>query len=176
MRGRIWFAATAVAAASLAVTGGMAAAASPNAKTKPATFTCRMSLTTEPPDGSNTVSPPVAKGSQYGPIHCRIGGGAEGDSFTIPDSGDSVGRYVQYFNAGTIRGTFDLTPQEQPPPGSLDAFSNQTWLGTVTITGGTGVYKGIKSKRGTGIVKCTSADNVHMRCTEKVMVLLLPGT
>jgi hypothetical protein len=154
-------------ASSLAIGVGIALAVAPKA-TK---LTCHLSLTTEPPHGSNTVSQPASQGSQYGPIHCgrATGGGVTGDSFTVPDSGDTVGTFTQYFDAGTIRGTFNIAPQEAGPV-SVNSFESQTWLRTMKIFGGTGAFKGIKSLRG-GVLKCTSPDSVHLACTEKLRVV-----
>ena len=161
----------------------MAFAASPKTTSgkkaiKPTTLNCSVSLTTEPPAGSNTVDQPASQGSMYGPIHCPktgFGGGVEGVSFTVPDSGDTVGTYTQYFNAGTIKGAFDWTPTESPPI-SGTTFSSQAWTGTVTVTGGTGVYKGIKGTKTAGVMNCSSDDSVHVTCTEKVKVKLPPAS
>lgn len=178
MRRRTWFALTVVMAASLAVGVGFAAASpkkSAKATVKTTTLHCNVSLTTEPPAGSNSVDQPAAQGSQYGPIHCGtagFGGGVVADSFTVPDSGDTVGKYAQYLGAGTIEGAFDLTPQESPgismSPGT-SGFTSQTWIGTVTVTGGTGVYKGITSAK-VGTMTCSSDDSVHLTCKETVRV------
>jgi len=132
---------------------------------------CTLSLTTEPPPGSNSVDQPASQGSQYGPIHCGrvgFGGGIEADSFTVPDSGDTVGKFTQYFKTGTIKGSFDITPQESEFTSTN--FESQTWVGTMKIVGGTGVYSGIKSQKGTGVLKCSSPDSVHLTCTEKIKV------
>lgn len=176
VRRRIWFAVTAVMVASLAVGVGMAAGASPkgsgNSAIKPITLHCGVSMTTTPPAGSNVVDQPASQGDQYGPVHCRtkgFGAGMISDSFTVPDSGDTVGTYTQFFHAGTITGSFDLTPQESGEPSSTN-FTSQSWIGTITVTGGTGLYKGIVGKKGTGVLNCTSADSVHVTCTEKVKV------
>lgn len=135
---------------------------------------CTMSLTTEPPGGSNIVPQPPDGGSQYGPVRCPklgFGSGIAGDSFKVPDSGDSVGRYIQYFHAGSITGRFDLVPQEG---GQVSAnFEAQSWIGKITILGGTGVYKGISAKNGTGVLKCASPDTVHLKCTEKIRLTAL---
>ncbi|HUE25576.1 MAG TPA: hypothetical protein VMP89_02295 [Solirubrobacteraceae bacterium] len=181
MRRRMWFALTAVMAASLAVGVGMAFAASPKKGSgkkaaKPTTLNCSVSLTTEPPDGSNSVAQPASQGNMYGPIHCStkgFGGGVESAPFTVPDSGDTVGTYTAYYKAGTISGAFDWTPETQS---DLSGFESQTWQGTVTVTGGTGVYKGIKGKNTTGVENCTSPDSVHMTCTEKIKVIMPPST
>lgn len=141
---------------------------------KPITLKCSISMTTEPPSGSASVDQPPAQGSQYGPLHCptkSFGPGIISDSFTVPDSGDTVGTYVQYFNAGSIKGAFDLTPDEGAPISDTN-FSSQTWTGTVTVTGGTGIYKGIKGKKGTGTMSCSSPDSVHVTCTEHVKVTM----
>jgi hypothetical protein len=183
VRRRIWFALTSVTAASLAIGVGMAGAASRNAANnstvKATTLHCKVSLTTEPPPGSNSVNQPASQGSQYGPIHCSpsaLGPGIEADSFTVPDSGDTVGTYTQYFKAGTIRGSFDLTPQESGPVSST-SFSSQAWEGTLTVTGGTGIYQGIRRLSGRkhiGTLSCSSSDSVHLACIEKVRVTMPP--
>ena len=178
MRRRMWFALTVVMAASLAVGVGFAGAASPKKSggkkttVKPTTLNCSVSMTTEPPAGSNTVDQPATQGSQYGPIHCGtagFGGGIISDSFTVPDSGDTVGTYTEYWGAGSVKGAFDLTPQEQPSPFESGSFQSQTYQGTLTVTGGTGVYKGITGVK-TGTMNCTSPDTIHLSCTEKVKV------
>jgi hypothetical protein len=181
VRRRSWFAVTAVAAASLAVGAGMALAATPKAatgsKVKPITLRCSMSLTTTPPRGSASVDQPPAQGTQYGPNNCptnSFGGGIMEDSFTVPDSGDTVGTYKQYFGAGTIKGAFDLTPNEGAPISGAN-FASQSWTGTVTVTGGTGTYKGIKGKKNSGVMNCTSPDSVHLTCTEHVKVVMPPA-
>jgi hypothetical protein len=154
---------------------------------------CKVSLTTEPPAGSDSVSAP-SQGNQYGPVHCPkktiapavkgFGSGVEGNSFTIPDSGDTVGRYTQYFGDGTVHGTFDLTPGEGSTSGGIVSFQGQTWAGTLKVTGGTGAYKGIQDfkatkgkkgkagKKSLGTMSCTSADGVHMTCSEKVKLMM----
>ena len=157
----------------------MALAATPKTtvtKVKPTTLHCSASLTTTPPPGSATVDQPASQGSQYGPTHCptkSFGGGIMEDSFTVPDSGDTVGTYKQYFNAGTIKGEFDLTPNEGAPI-SGTTFTSETWTGTITVTGGTGAYKGIKGTKTPGVINCSSDDSVHLSCTEKVKVKMPP--
>lgn len=176
MRRRTWCALTAVTAASLAVGGGIAAAASPKTTTtaKPVKLTCKLTFNTTPQPGDNTVAQPESQGSQYGPVHCArtgFGGGLVGDSFTVPDSGDTVGKYTEYFNAGSISGKFDLAPQEGAPIDQT-TFSSLTWQGTIKITRGTGVYAGIKGEKGTGVMKCSTTDSVHFACREKIKVIL----
>jgi hypothetical protein len=99
---------------------------------------------------------------QYGPAKCGslLGAGVQKDSFTVPTSGDTVAKYVMYFNTGTIHGTYDLTPQSS----SLN-FLATSWTGTLKVLGGTGAYKGVT---GTGKMKCGSPDGVHTSCTDKL--------
>jgi hypothetical protein len=170
---------TAVAASSLVATGGLALAAGKpgTPKVKPVVLRCTFSLSTTPPAGQANVDQPPAQGNQYGPVHCPrkgFGGGIEADTFTVPDTGDTVGTYWDYLKNGSVTGKFDLTPNEGAPL-TGDNFTAQTWTGTVTLTGGTGIYKGIKGKKGTGVITCTSPDSVHLSCHSKVKVFL-PAT
>ena len=137
------------------------------AASKTIVLKCHMSLATVPPAGSNTVNQPPAQGSLYGAVHCpSVGTGVEAASFTVPDSGNTVGKYWQYFNTGSIRGKFNLTPQEGSGSLSATSFESESWTGTVTVTGGSGSYSTAAGK--TGTIKCTSADTVHLTCTEKI--------
>jgi len=176
---RICLVGTAVAVSSLAASGGLAlAAGKPSTpKVKPVVLRCTLTLDTTPPAGQANVDQPPAAGKQYGPAHCArkgFGWGLEGDSFTVPDSGDNVGTYVLYLHEGSIVGRFDLAPNnDQTLTG--DSFTNEAWLGTVRMLAGTGIYKGIKDKKGTGVMTCTSPDTVHLTCHEKIKVFL-PAT
>jgi hypothetical protein len=167
-----------MAAASLVVGVGLAAAASSTkTKVKPTVLKCNVSMATQPPAGSNSVAQPASQGEMYGPTSCPkkgFGSGVVATSFTVPDSGDTVGTYVQYFHKGTINGAFDLTPAESQTPSATN-FESQSWTGTVTVLGGTGIYKGIRGKKDTGVLDCTSPDSVHLTCTEKIKVKLPPA-
>lgn len=171
MRRRIYVGGTAIIAASLAVFVGTAIAASP---TKPTTktvlFKCHINLTTEAPPGQQAVNVPPSQGTQYGPAHCgTFGGAVQAASFKIPDSGDMVGGYAQYFLAGTLHGKFDLQPLTGPQP-SATTFESQYWAGTVTVTGGTGTWAKAAGKKGT--LKCTSPDSVHLHCVQKIKLTI----
>jgi hypothetical protein len=171
---RICIVGTALAAVPLAVGISVTAA---GAKTAPAAskavvVTCHISLATVPPAGSPVVDQPPAKGTQYGPARCKgLGSGIMQDNFKVPDSGDTVGKYWQYFGNGSVHGSFDLTPTEASGALSSSSFSNEAWVGKVTVTGGTGAFAGAKGKKGT--MKCTSADTVHLSCTEKIKLTKL---
>jgi hypothetical protein len=139
-------------------------------------------MATPPPGGDNAVQQPPQNGTFFGPSHCRtatksFGGGIEGAPFKVADTGDTVGTYAQYFGAGSIKGKFDLSPGEGSLP-TADNFLATDYTGTVTVTGGTGIYKGIKGVKGKkhlGTLNCTSPDTVHLTCIEKVKVTLPPG-
>lgn len=181
MRRRMCLVGVAISASSLVAGVGFAAAAGKSAATavKPTALKCKIYMTTAPPAGSGVVLV-APQGKQYGPNRCAtpgFGSGMIADTFTVPDSGDTVGTYYQYFRAGSVYGKFDLTPL--PGNGiSSSSFQSQSWAGTVTVTGGTGVYKGIthaKGKKGIGTMKCTSPDSVHLTCTQNVKVVLPSG-
>lgn len=178
MRRRNWLALTAVMASTLAVGTGIAVAASGKgaAVASVIKLNCKLSLTTTPPPGDNAVAQPPGSGNQYGPIHCRpavlslFGGGIVADAFTVPDSGDTVGTFTEYFKTGSVSGMFDITPLESDF--SATSFSSQTWQGTVKVKSGTGIYKGIKEKK-VGTMTCTSPDSVHLTCSEKIKLKTL---
>jgi hypothetical protein len=183
MRSRISLVGAAIAASSLVIGVGFAGAASTRTAAKavqPTVLKCRISsLTTGPPADSNVVL--VAdSGTQYGRNFCAkngFGPGVISDSFTVPDSGDTVGTYTEYFRAGTVFGKFDLTPLEGT--GISDSgFGAQSWTGTISVAGGTGIYAGIaraKGKKGVGAMNCTSPDSVHLACTETMKIVLPAG-
>ena len=132
---------------------------------------CHVYLSTVPGANSAQVDQPPSGGRQYGPAKCPatgLGSGMEADKFTVPLSGDLVGTYSQYFSTGTITGKFDLVPQEAPPLSST-TFASESFVGKVSVTGGTGTLKGTKSTKA-GVMKCTSPDTVHLTCTETVKV------
>jgi hypothetical protein len=186
VRRRIYLVGTVIATASLVIGAGIATAASSTktVKVKPIVLKCNISMATEAAAGSSSVDPTATQGNQYGPTHCPtkgFGAGMIADSFTVPDSGDTVGTYVEYFKAGSVTGAFDLTPNESPPLTDT-TFSSQSWTGTITVMDGTGVYKGIKTYKAKhkpatpGVLNCTSPDSVHLTCTEKIKVTMPPAT
>jgi hypothetical protein len=159
---------SAIAAAPLVVGFGVTAAAAKGTAAKPvATLKCHITLSTVPPPGSPSVDQPPTQGVQYGPVHCgAAGSGVESDTFKVALSGDSVGSYAQYFGTSSIRGKFNLTPSEGSGNISQGSFESESWVGTLTVTGGTGQYAGAAGTK--GVMKCTSGDTVHLTCTEKI--------
>ena len=180
---RIYFAGAAVGMASLVLGAGVSLAASTlphQKKAKPRTelLSCTSSPTADPPPGQANVDQPPDAGNQYGPADCTSAGFGRGiirTKFTVPDSGDMVGTYEEYFNAGTIKGTFNLSPTNSDNPIGSDTFSSQSFEGQITVTSGTGAYKGVKGKNSKGTMSCTSDDSVHSTCDEHVAVLIPPA-
>ena len=72
--------------------------------------------------------------------------------------------FTWYFRTGTLSGKYELTPRER----TLN-FLNVTYDGTLTVTGGTGTYRGIK---GSGTMTCATQDGIHTSCTDKLKVKL----
>jgi hypothetical protein len=182
VRRRIHLIGTAVAALSLVIGVGVALAATHHhpkpAKPTEAMLRCSMSLATVPPAGQANVDQPPTAGDTYGPASCpnraAFGGGMAHTSFTVPDSGDTVGTYQEYFRTGTVAGSFDITPNESPPISST-GFYSQTWTGTITLDKATGTFAGIKGKTGTGVLNCSTQDSgVHMTCSERIKILIPP--
>jgi hypothetical protein len=173
---RICLVGTAIAAVPFAVGLSVATAASKTTPAKPKTVVlkCHISVGTVPPPGSAAVDQPPSQGVQYGTVHCpgaSFGGGVEKSTFTVPDSGDTVGSYAQYFSGGSIHGKFDLSPQEGSGDLTTVGFSSESWTGTVTVTGGTGTLAKASGKKGT--LNCTSGDSVHLTCTERLKLTQL---
>jgi hypothetical protein len=169
VRRRICLAGTALAVVPFAVGISAATAAPKTTAPKAVVLKCHISLGTVPPAGSAAVDQPPSQGAQYGTVHCggaSFGFGVEKSTFKVPDSGDTVGSYAQYFGSGSIRGKFDLSPSEGNGLISSNNFESESWTGTVTVTGGTGSLAKAAGKKGT--LKCTSGDTVHLTCTEKL--------
>jgi len=160
-------------AAPFLVSFGVSAATAKGTAAKPvAILKCHITLSAVPQPGSPSVNQPPSQGDQYGTIHCNTTGwGVQKDTFKVPDSGDTLGSYAQYFGTGTIRGKFNLAPSEGSGNLSPTNFTSQSWVGTLTVTGGTGPYAGAAGTK--GVMKCTSGDSVHLRCTEKVSLTKL---
>ncbi len=138
---------------------------------KPITVHCSTNVGVMVAVGDTGVTPPVDQGNEYGSASCdKFGAGVQSDSFTVPDTGDTVAAFTWYFKSGTIHGTYDLTPQEGSFTGNFLAVD---YLGTLVVAGGTGTYEGVK---GTGAMVCSTADGIHTTCTDKLKVKLKPAT
>ncbi len=112
--------------------------------------------------GESGVTPPVQSGREFGGATCGkpLGDGVQRDDFNVDDGGDTQATFTWFYRTGTLHGTYTLTPQE----GSLN-FLSVDYVGTLTVTGGTGTLKGVT---GDGTMTCASADGIHTSCTTKL--------
>jgi hypothetical protein len=154
--------------------GGAAARGKGEAKSKAVTVKCRISLTQQPEFGQDFVLPRDT-GEHYGRVDCPkrgFGTGAIHDTYTVPESGDTVAKYVVYLPHGTFSGTLDLTPGEGSEL-SGTSFQSQSWTGTMTVGAGSGIFKGVAVAKNTkGKIDCTSNDNVHLVCHQTISLVL----
>ncbi len=180
MKRRICLVGAALAACSL--TAGLAIDSVAGAKTvkasaKPVTFTvtCTTYVTTLIPSGQTELTPPAQQGTDYGSVRCngtRLPGGVQWDTWSIPARGATGGTFRQYFNAGTIHGTFDLTPGEAPPPTQAN-LAAESYTGTITVDRGSGIYRGIT---GSGTEVCGTPDDIHTGCFVELKLKLPAST
>ncbi len=106
--------------------------------------------------------PPNPSGIQFGFVACPrpFGKGLHYDAYTVsptsPGHGTIAGKFKNYFDRGTTKGTFALSFAATSP-------MNLAYTGTVTYTGGTGKFKHVK---GSGTIQCTTSDGgAHKACT-----------
>jgi hypothetical protein len=153
--------ASALAATSHASKGGKKSKAPSPVTTK---VSCASSLTLQVPTGAEDVSPASLDGTQMGNTNCApVGKGVEVESFTTEDSGDVTGKWQSWFNAGSVFGTFTMTPSDDNPP-TTTSFSQVSYTGTFTVSNGTGVFA---KAAGTGTLTCSTEDSIHFTCKQK---------
>jgi hypothetical protein len=147
-------AATLVLAVALVAAGPSAAAK----KGKPKKFTCTLALT-------DVSAPTSATFEDFGAAHCSkvFGTGIQHDTgattLTSTTTASSTGTFKDFFDTGTIHGTFTIR-------GTLTGATAVTYIGTGTITGGTGAFKHV---RGTATFTGSSSDaGAHSAYTAKV--------
>jgi len=162
---------TSLALASLLTTGVTAAAAALTASVKTVKSACTMKISVQIPVDGISVNPADQAGNYAGKAKCGKlwGSGVYAASFQIPDNGDVTGAYRQFFSTGSVTGKFVLTPNDSEPT-DQNTFASQKFIGTITVTGGTGTYQGYKSKK-KGKLVCTTLDAVHLTCTEHVVLV-----
>jgi hypothetical protein len=132
-------------------------------------MTCSIKLATQIPSNDVTVTQGAASGTQSGSAGCAkpLFSGVQRDSFVQDDTGDLSGNYQQWFNAGSIYGTYALTPGDTGPP-TTTSFTAASYTGTITVTDGTGLFK---KATGTGTLACATTDSAHYTCTEKLKLV-----
>jgi hypothetical protein len=133
------------------------------------TLTCTLKLVTQIPSNDVTVTQGAESGTQYGRAGCAkpLFSGVEQSSFLQDESGNLSGKYQQWFNAGSLYGTYTLTADDTAPPTST-SFTNASYTGTVTVTGGTGFFR---KAAGAGTLACATTDLAHYACTEKLQLI-----
>jgi hypothetical protein len=147
-------------------------------KPKPVTtkVSCKLTLVLQPTAKVTTILPGTGSGSQVGTAKCPgpVGGGVQTDNFTTDDSGDVTAPYTQWFKGGTLAGQYTLIPSGggQPSAGN-NQFGAQSYTGTLTVTGGSGGWKGATGK---AKLTCATPDAVHLACTESLTVTVPPAT
>lgn len=136
----------------------LATAAAKPAAIKPV---CYLALTVQIPKGETAINPGDTSGANTGTVKCGklLGAGLAQLSYTIPASGNLVGTAKQYFALGSMRASYVLVPDET----DSNSFSTASYTGTLKLKGGTGAYQLVK---GTGKLKCTTQDSVHLSCVE----------
>jgi hypothetical protein len=122
------------------------------------------------PADATGVTAGAVQGTYAGHAGCGapLFGGVASSPFTIDASGDVNATYTEYLATGSLRGTYSLSITEQSPP-TQTTFAATSYAGTVTVTGGTGVYRGVT---GTGTLTCSTPDSVHLSCKEKLKLAL----
>jgi hypothetical protein len=140
----------------LALVAALVAGTSAPVAADPVTqVTCTVKLT-------SVSAPDAPTGEDFGTVACPsvFGDGVVHDTITVtPTSrtaGTVRGNFKEYFDTGTIHGTFKLTYRV----GSTGVSST----GRAKIAGGAGAFKRVK-----GIVEisCKAADRTHNTCVEK---------
>lgn len=154
----------AVVAAILAL-GVTSALAAKKSTTSGKKFACVAAVTLQAPSNDTNITPDAQSGILAGAFGCPkpIGQGVEALRYTMADSGDLVGKWQQWFNTGTLYGTFDLTPNPNNQPSDTTTFSAASYSGTFVIKNGTGTAA---KTTGKGTIKCATKDSVHYACKE----------
>ena len=156
----------------LALAGAATSVAAPAKKGPVATPACGLKLAEQIPNGETAINPADTQGSDVGTVKCGklLGSGLASMAFTVPDSGNLVGTFKQYFATGSMHGKFMLVPDATDTPPATTTFAASSYTGTLTLTGGTGTYQLAK---GTGTITCHSADSIHMSCLEHLKLTRL---
>ncbi len=162
---------TAPASATPAAKKPTSATKKPVTKLEPVktSLTCSLKLVTQIPSDDTTVTQGAQSGTQDGRAGCGkpLFSGIEQSSFTQDETGDLTGNFQQWFNAGSLYGTYTLTPADTGPP-TTSSFTNASYTGTMTVTNGTAFFKKVT---GTAKLSCTTTDLAHYACTEKLKLV-----
>ena len=116
---------------------------------------CSFDLTATIPPNAVSVNPYATSGHHVGSVSCGrpLGSGVDTDVYSVALLRTSGG-YKQYFDKGTIRGSYSMS-------GRINATS-ETLRGTITVTGGTGAFT---RASGSGTLSCSKPIvSVHFHC------------
>ena len=123
------------------------------------TVSCTLKLTDQ-------AKPAAISGADFGFVTCGkpLGSGVQTDTFketfTSKTSGTATGPFMQYFDTGTVHGTYTLAI-------TVTGKTSATFKGTATYKGGTGAFS---HAAGSIPLSCTSTDGIHTTCTGKAAV------
>jgi hypothetical protein len=166
---------TTAATAKTSTKGSKPAKAKPAPKPVTTKVSCQLMLVLQPTAKVTTIVPGTGSGSQSGTVKCPgpVGGGVQTDKFSTDDSGDVTAPYTQWFKGGTLAGQYTLIPTSggQPSAGN-NQFGAQSYSGSLTVTSGTGGWKGATGK---AKLTCSTTDSVHLSCTEALTVTTPPA-
>lgn len=155
-----------IPAAAMAATSAHHTKKTAKAKTVTTHVSCKLSLTTVAPPGSSGVEAGTTSGANFGNSTCSSARpGVARQVFAIDTAGDMSGKVQQWFATGSVYGNFQLTAVSLSAPPTAGSFGKAKYSGTVTITGASGMMKGIS---GSGTMACTTPDSLHYTCTEKL--------
>ena len=134
-------------------------------KTVRSNVSCKPALLVQVTAGSTTILQGSETGSMFGSAGCGapLFRGVSHLSYAEDTGGNLSGPIQQWFNAGSLFGTFTLTPAPTTGPPTTTSFTQQTYSGTVTIKGGSGELRGTT---GTGRMSCATTDAIYYACTE----------
>jgi hypothetical protein len=103
-------------------------------------------------------TPTKLSGFSFGYVNCQkpFGNGVQSATYTATvntktGAATSKGSYKNWFDTGTLYGTYSLH-------GQYTSATKATFKGTFTITGGTGAFKATKKATGTLTCSTTNAD------------------
>ena len=163
------------AATAASTKGAKPAKAKPAPKPVTTKVSCQLTLVLQPTAQVTTIVPGTGSGAQSGTAKCAgpVGGGVQTDKFTTDDAGDVTAPYTQWYKGGTLAGQYTLIPTAggQPSAGN-NSFGAQSYTGSLTVTGGSGGWKGATGK---AKLTCSTGDGVHLKCTEALTLTTPPA-
>ncbi len=127
---------------------------------------CKLSLVTQIPSNDTSVLAGADAGTQFGFAGCGapLSRGVEHDTFSLETSGNLTGIYQQWYGAGSVFGTYTLAPSAGQPPSST-TFTAESYTGTSTVHGGSGLLKGASGK---ATLTCSTLEAAHYSCTDNL--------